>query len=246
MSASSDFTGKSFRPKGTPTTFTSGTGTFIPAADGMWYRYTIQGSGGGGAGGNATDGGGGGGAGEELTGIIKIAIAGIAYQVPAGGSGGAANIFGVDGGPAVLGAIRAAGGRRGTTTLGGDGSRGLGGVGGGSKSIAPGSTPGGAGGSSNNASLGVQTASPGMPPGYPALLTAAVDLSGLGLSLTPTDAGGAGGSSRNGAGGAGGASGANGSAGSGFGGGGGGGGKGTTTGGAGAGGRIYLEPLGVW
>lgn len=237
MSASSTYTGKSFRPKGNPIELTSGAGTHVPSADGLWCRVTLTAAGGGGGEGNASGAGGGGQAGASKQFVVRLPIAGWAYVVPAGGAPG------VDGGDVVFGTLRLPGGKAGGSFAA------VSGKGGESPAAAPdipGVVYGGAGGSAAN--YGSKPSSPAMPPGYSKVATASeVGLSGL-VGASPAR-GAPGGSSEYGPGGAQSASGAVGNNASGFGGGGGGGGQpvsGTRAGGSGTGGRIYIEPLGVW
>lgn len=230
----------SFRPKGVTTSLTSGTGTFIPSADGMWYRGVAVGPGGNGGAGDTTNGGGGGGYGEVVEFLIKVPIAGIAYVV------------GAPGGTTVFGQVFARGAAAGSdrSTNGGRG-----GFGGGATSdststtpyvIRPGSTPGGAGGCGN--AFATYPGAPALPEGFP-FPSPAVTNGLSGLTNTAANAGGTGASGRFGNGGVGGGNDAVGSNATGYGAGGGGGGKaasGTRAGGTGTGGYIYLEPLGVW
>jgi len=105
MSNLSDFTGGGVKPK-LITSYTSGTGTYVPTENNArcFVRLT-----GGGAGGHASGSGGGGGAMVEV--FIRIPIAGIAYAVGAGGS------VATDGGNTTVGQFTAIGGRYDNTGL---------------------------------------------------------------------------------------------------------------------------------
>lgn len=258
MSASSEFTGKSFRPKGVPTEITSGTGTHTPPGSlGMWYRYTITSGGGAGGSGNGTNGAGGGGGGGTRRGVIFVPSTGASYTIGAGGAGSSAAV-GANGGATVFGRIVVAGGRGGRRHDQG----GQGGAGGGLASapasgpadvlatvvyVPDGVVPGGSGGSNDLDSA--FSRAPAMPAGHPGRILAA-DASAYGLTQTPVNGGGGGGSSEFGTG----ASSvadltAAATNASGFGAGGGGAARtsgGVVNGSSGTGGRIYLEPLGVW
>lgn len=237
MDAISNFLGNAARPKGAPIEITSGTGTHVPSADGLWCRVTLTSAGGGGGQGDASGAGGGGQAGASKQFVVRLPIAGWAYVVPAGGAPG------VDGGDVVFGTLRLPGGKAGGSYAA---STGKGGESPAAAPDIPGVVYGGAGGSAAN--YGAKPSSPAMPPGYRKVATASeVGLSGLvGASA---GCGAPGGSSEYGQGAAQTALGAVGNNASGFGGGGSGGGQpvsGTRAGGSGTGGRIYIEPLGVW
>jgi hypothetical protein len=108
------------------TTYTSGTGTYVPTEDNARCFIRRLGAGGGGGAGNSSGAGSGGGAGALVDSMQRVPIAGIAYAVGAAGVG-ASNVVGTNGSATRVGSIAAAGGKGGTrqaasTTAGADGA----------------------------------------------------------------------------------------------------------------------------
>lgn len=91
MSSLSDFMGASTKPK-LITSYTSGTGTYVPTADMARCFVRVQAGGGGGSYVGGSHLGGGGGAMVEFW--CRVPIAGLAYAVGAGGTGGGSGIGG--------------------------------------------------------------------------------------------------------------------------------------------------------
>ena len=145
-------------------TLTVGSGTFIPLNDNALLEVTLQAAGGSGArpSDGSSTGGGGGGAGGMKRRTMRAPIAGINYEVGAGGpapanSGAAAQ--GVDGGGTRFGRIYVGGGKGGKV----NGDAGVGGLIGSNLSTEASETgtPGGAGGNGGVSAPGKKGCAPG-------------------------------------------------------------------------------------